>query len=70
MMFVKGVANATPFFLLLFLGLLYKQILFVKAVANAKNRRPCFLGQGLLVTTTTDITPLFIRTTFRSLPMP
>jgi hypothetical protein len=44
-----------PFFLLLFLGLLYKQIWFVwfvKAVANAKNKRPCFLGQGLLVTTT------------------
>ena len=39
-----------PFFLLLFLGLLYKQIWFVwfvKAVANAKNKRPCFLGQGL-----------------------
>jgi hypothetical protein len=46
-----------PFFLLLFLGLLYKHIWFVwfvKAVANAK-KRPCFLGQGLLVTTT-DIT--------------
>ena len=44
-----------PFFLLLFLGLLYKQIWFVwfvKAVANAKNKRPCFLGQGLLLTTT------------------
>jgi hypothetical protein len=34
-----------PFFLLLFLGLLYKQIWFVwfvKAVANAKKKDPAF----------------------------
>ena len=54
-MFVKGVANATPFFFVIVFRVIVQTdlvCLVCEGSCKCKKKRPCFLGQGLLVTTT------------------